>query len=148
MRNFFRIYTAGRKNPARCNVAVDGRKPVKIQSDDNQQPTFTQEDVKMARNYARWELSHNGQKISTEKLEYSIRRGYYTKNDDGSYTVELFYFDFHFKGRISANNFNRVCDIIRRKDWRSSVDNYAGEHNAVMSDIMDAYKDYQLSMAY
>ena len=102
----------------------------------------------MARNYAGWELSHNGQKISTEKLEYSIRRGYYTKNDDGSYTVELFYFDYHFNERISTNNFNRVCDIIRRKDWKQSVDNYAGEHNAVMSDIMDAYNDYKLSMAY
>jgi len=85
---------------------------------------------------------------STSRLEYSIRQGDFSRNEDGTYSVTVYGAKFPYKERISANDYARICDRIRREDWRHTVRNYTVEHSACMSDIMDAYADYRLSMAY
>lgn len=82
------------------------------------------------------------------KLEYSIRHGNFTRNEDGTYFVRVYDRNFSYIERITASHYAHICDRIRRADWKYTVSNYTAEHSADMSDIMAAYADYQMACAY
>lgn len=91
------------------------------------------------------------------KLEYAIRQGNFKKEKviiDGIWTGEYTYIvringsKFDYNERISESYYQAINDRIRRADFRRSVSNYTPEHSAVLSDIMAAYNDYKMAMAY
>lgn len=82
------------------------------------------------------------------KIEESIRKGNYTKEDNNTYVVTVYGSKFTYKERINANTYAAICDRIRRQDFRWSVNNYTAEHSADMSEIYAAYADYKRAMAF
>lgn len=96
------------------------------------------------------------------RLEQAIRNGNYTAEKvviDGIWTGEYTYIviidgaRFQYKERISAGYFQSICDRIRREKSKRDYPLYVcytarPEHTATMSDIMDAYDDYRMAMAF
>lgn len=98
------------------------------------------------------------------KLEQAIRNGNYTAEDvriDGIRTGEKVYIvnvqgsRFPYKERISEDYFRDIIARINREKARKErvtnhlwTDTSNIEHTAFMSDIMSAYDDYKMAMAF
>jgi len=94
----------------------------------------------------------------------AIRNGNFTTEDvkiDGIRTGEKVYIvtvqgsRFPYKERISEGWFNDITRRIKKsEERRARVENHLWtdpanvEHTACMSDIMDAYADYKMAMAF